>query len=126
LKAFLIWELCIILVLYIIFVILPDQFLNIDNNLTLASMSAGNIIKLRRVASKNKWQDIIVKLNNRVFSRKLLIKYFSDFWNNVSDQFTNNNHMFILFKIKYNNGEFSSIGKVQRINITDLIDILIS
>nr|YP_009487294.1 hypothetical protein [Russula lepida]AWB36196.1 hypothetical protein [Russula lepida] len=27
--------------------------------------------------------------------------------------------MFILFKIKYNNGEFSSIGKVQRINKTD-------
>nr|UEP17203.1 hypothetical protein [Russula sp.] len=128
LKAFLIWESCLILVLYIMFVILPDYFFNIDNNLTLANMSTGNIIKLRRVASKNKWQDIIVKLNNRVFSRKLLTKYFNDFWNNVSDQFTNNNHMFILFKIKYNNGEFSSIGKVQRINITDLnwyIDFII-
>jgi hypothetical protein len=125
---FLVWELCLGLFFFIIIVILPDYFLNIDNNLTLASMSAGNIIKLRRVASKNKWQDIIVKLNNRVFSRNLLTKYFSDFWNNVSDQFTNNNHMFILFKIKYNNGEFSSIGKVQRINITDLnwyIDFII-
>jgi len=91
-------------------------------------MLSTNIIKLRKVASKHKWQDIIVKLNNRVFSRNLLIKYFSDFWNNVSDQFSNNNHMFILFKIKYNNGEFSSIGKVQRINITDLswyIDFII-
>jgi len=109
-----------ILLVYITFFLIEDN--------TLLAVLPLNIVKLRRVASKNKWQDIIVKLNNRVFSRKLFTKYFSDFWNNISDQFTNNNHMFILFKIKYNNGEFSSIGKVQRINITDLnwyIDFII-
>ena len=49
-----------------------------------------------------------------------MIKYFTELWNNISEQFNDNNHMFILLKIKYNNGEYSSIGKVQRINITDL------
>lgn len=87
-----------------------------------------NIIKLRKVRSLYKWEDIIVKLNNRVFSRNLLLKYFTEFWDNVSNQFNNNNHMFILFKIKYNTGEYCSIGKVQRINKSDLnwyIDFII-
>jgi hypothetical protein len=119
LKAFLIWELCIILVFYIILIILPDQFLNIDNNLTLANMSAGNIIKLRKVASKHVWTDLIVNINNKVFSRSLLENIINQFWNKIEIDFKNNNHMYILFKIKYINGEFSSIGKVQRLNLAD-------
>jgi hypothetical protein len=114
-------------------------FLGIFNNIynfvsgyfteSMAVMSTGNIIKLRKVRSLHKWEDVIFKLNNRVFSKNLVEKYFNEFWNNVSDQFNNNNHMFILFKIKYNNGEYSSIGKIQRINITDLnwyIDFIIA
>jgi len=119
LKAFLIWELCIILVFYIIFVILPDQFLNIDNNLTLASMSAGNIIKLRRVVSKNVWNEFILKVNNKIFTKDLFEKLFNKFWLRIEENFTNVNHMFILLKIKYNNGEIVSIGKLQRLNLRD-------
>jgi DNA polymerase family B len=119
LKAFLIWELCIILVLYIIFVILPDQFLNIDNNLTLASMSAGNIIKLRKVVSDHKWEDLEYKVNKHTFSNDLFESLLNRFWSKIENEFTNDNHMFILFKIKYITGEKLSIGKLQRINRED-------
>jgi hypothetical protein len=117
LKAFLIWELCIILVFYIIFVILPDhvfQFLNIDNNLTLA-----NIIKLRRVDSKYNWKDLVFNINNKIFSKILFENKFNKFWKEIEKKFTENNHMFILFKIKYINGQTLSIGKVQRLNKID-------
>jgi hypothetical protein len=71
LKAFLIWELCLILVI-IIFVILLDQFLNIDNNnLTVGTMSMGSIIKLRRVAPNYKWRELIFNINNKLFSQIL-------------------------------------------------------
>jgi hypothetical protein len=37
----------------------------------------------------------------------------------IESNFTSSNHMFILFKIKYNNNEIATIGKVQRLNIED-------
>lgn len=106
------------------------DFNNLEDtfNISMATFSTYNTVKLRKVRSIYKWKEVVFKINNRVFTTNLLIKFFTEFWNNVSDQFNNNNHMFILFKIKYNNGEFSSIGKVQRINITDLnwyIDFII-
>jgi DNA polymerase family B len=119
LKAFLIWELCIILVLYIIFVILPDQLLNIDNNLTLASMSSGNIIKLKKTTSKYKWEDLNFNIKNKLFSQSLFEKIFNQFWKQIETNFTDNNHMFILFKIKYITGQTLSIGNLQRVNNKD-------
>ena len=41
---------------------------------------------------------------------------FNKFWKAIEIKFTENNHMFILFKIKYINNEFATIGKIQRIN----------
>jgi len=38
---------------------------------------------------------------------------------NIQSGFNKNNHLFILFKIKYNNGEFVTIGNLQRLNLTD-------
>jgi DNA polymerase type B, organellar and viral len=49
----------------------------------------------------------------------LFQKYFDQFWSKVENKFTENNHAFILLKIKYNNGNLSTIGKVQRLNIQD-------
>jgi hypothetical protein len=120
LKAFLIWELCLILFI-LIFLILLEQFLNIDNNsnLTGATMSMGSIIKLRRVAPNYKWKELIFNINNKLFSQILLEKIFNQFWNKIETEFTENNHMFILFKIKYVTGQTLSIGKLQRLNSND-------
>jgi hypothetical protein len=119
LKAFLIWKLCLIL-LILISLFLLEHFLNIDdNNLTLANMSAGNIIKLRRVDSKYNWKDLVFNINNKIFSKILFENNFNRFWKEIEKKFTENNHMFILFKIKYINGQTLSIGKVQRLNKID-------
>jgi hypothetical protein len=119
LKAFLIFKLCLIL-LILISLFLLEHFLNIDdNNLTLVNMSAGNIIKLRRVDSKYNWKDLVFNINNKIFSKILFENNFNKFWKEIEKKFTENNHMFILFKIKYINGQTLSIGKVQRLNKID-------
>lgn len=89
------------------------------NKIGIKNYTTSNIIKLRKVSSKYSWKHSIYNINNKIFSKILFEKYLNQFWNQIQDQFTENNHMFILFKIKYNNGEFSSIGKVQRINKND-------
>jgi DNA polymerase type B, organellar and viral len=119
LKAFLIWELCLILVI-LIFVILLDQFLNIDNNnLTLGTMSMVSIIKLRKTRSRNVWDILILNFGKKVFSGSLFGNKFNKFWKDIQSGFNDNNYLFILFKIKYVNGEFVTIGKLQKLNLAD-------
>lgn len=50
------------------------------------------------------------------------------FWNKIENNFTENNHMFILLKIKYLNGQTLTIGNLQRLNLNNKkwdIDFLI-
>jgi len=116
LKTFLIWELCLIL-LILIFLFLLEQFLNINNNdLTVSAVS---IIKLRKTSPNYKWEDLNFNVKNKLFSQKLFLKMFDQFWNKIVKDFTENNHMFILFKIKYVTGQTLSIGNVQRLNNDD-------
>jgi len=109
----------IILVLTIIaltyFIISEENSLNI----AMAALSSKNIIKLRKVKSKNIWNTLILNINNKIFTKALFEGIFNKFWKSIENNFTNSNHMFILFKIKYVNGEFASIGKLQRLNIKD-------
>jgi len=79
----------------------------------------GNIIKLRNVAKKYKWEDLEYKVNNHTFSNVLFKSLLNRFWSKIENQFTDNNHMFILFKIKYITGETLSIGNLQRLNKED-------
>jgi DNA polymerase type B, organellar and viral len=83
------------------------------------SVGAGSIIKLRRVTSKNVWNISTFNINNRIFTKTLFENMFSKFWKGIENKFTDHNHMFILFKIKYVNGEFATIGTLQRINNSD-------
>ena len=113
-ELFILFELFLIFLVYITcFVIFPE------NNMALAVFSSKNIIKLRKVASKQNWNNLIIKIDNKVFTRNLLENSLNKLWEKTKDDFSENNHMFILFKIKYINGEFSSIGKVQRLNKND-------
>lgn len=102
----------------------------LENNLetNIAAISGNNIIKLRKVPSKYIWKDTIFNINNKVFTKILFEKIFNQFLKTIESKFTNDNYMFILFKVKYVNKQFSTIGKVQRINKLDIkwyIDFII-
>ena len=78
-----------------------------------------NIIKLRKNRSRNIWNELTINFGNKVFTTSLFKSKFNRFWENIQSQFNENNHLFILFKIKYVNSELVSIGKVQRLNLVD-------
>jgi len=105
----------IFLIYIIFFIIFPENTINLG----LVGISGKNIIKLRRVSSKNIWKELSFNINNKVFTKVLFEKIFNQFWKSVENKFTENNHMFILFKVKYIDREFSTIGKIQRINKSD-------
>ena len=114
----------IILFYIILFIISPENIFEIN----MAILSSKNIIKLRKTSSKNVWNEFILKVNNKIFTKDLFEKLFNKFWVTIENNFTNVNHMFILLKIKYNNGDFVTIGKLQRLNFTDkqwFIDFII-
>jgi hypothetical protein len=78
-----------------------------------------NIIKLRKTRSKNIWNVFELNFGNKIFTGSLFKNKFNKFFKNIQSGFNKNNHLFILFKIKYNNGEFVTIGNLQRLNLTD-------
>ena len=82
-------------------------------------MLSTNIIKLRKTRSKYKWETSIINMNNKIFSKTLFESKFNKFWNMIEGNFSNTNYMYILFKIKYINNEFVTIGNLQKINKND-------
>ena len=76
-------------------------------------------IKLRKARSLNVWNTFEVPLNLQIFTKELFEKIFNQFWNNNSEKFTSSNHMFILLKIKYVGSDYTTIGKLQRLNLSD-------
>jgi DNA polymerase type B, organellar and viral len=112
-----------LLLIFILITYLDFTSLNYAMSLIPASIKLNstkrNIIKLRKVASKYNWKDLVFNINNKVFTKILFESKFNSFWNEIENKFTNENHMFILFKIKYVNGQTLSIGKVQRVNNLD-------
>nr|QGP74778.1 hypothetical protein [Russula griseocarnosa] len=114
-ELFILFEIFLILLMIIIFfVILPNN----SNEITTLIAST-NIIKLRRIKSQNVWNELILNFNNKIFTKSLFETKFNQFWNKIEDKFTENNHMFILFKIKYVNNEYATIGNLQRLNQND-------
>lgn len=73
-------------------------------------------LKLRKIRQTNVWNTTIFNCNNRVLSKNLLLKFLDQFWSQIESNFSYNNHLFILLKIKYINNEFATIGNLQRLN----------
>lgn len=78
----------------------------------------GNIVKLRR-KSRNVWDIIKFDINNKIFTADLFLNRFEKFWSQIENKFTNDNHMYILFKVKYVGSEYKTIRELQRINKVD-------
>ena len=123
-------ELFILFELFLIFIICFVIFPDVDSvNTSLAVFSKGNIIKLRRTLNRNAWDEYKISLNNKIFSKNLFENLIKKFWNKIEYRFTNDNHLYLLLKIQYNDGNFASIGSLQRLNKDDLnwyIDFILS
>lgn len=78
-----------------------------------------NIVKLRKRVESNKWETLWFKFSNKIFTKDLFETRFNKFWIKIKDNLNDNNHMYILFRIKYISGDLLSIGKLQRINMND-------
>jgi len=78
-----------------------------------------NIITLRKTKSIHTWKTVEFTINNWLFTGDIFKSKFNIFWDNISNQFIDNNHMFILFKIKYKDSDYTTIGNLQRLNKGD-------
>jgi hypothetical protein len=115
-ELFILFKLFLIFLVYIIFFVIFPEVDNVNISLVLLSEKA---TKLRKVVSNYKWNELEYKVNKHTFSNVLFESLLNRFWNKIENEFTNDNHMFILFKIKYVTGEKLSIGKLQRLNKED-------
>jgi DNA polymerase type B, organellar and viral len=105
----------LILIIFYLFIIFPENNLN----MAMVVLSNKNIVKLRKVSSKNSWNSFTININSKIFTKTLFKNKFNKFWSQIENKFTEHNHMFILLKIKYVNGEIATIGDLQRINNSD-------
>jgi hypothetical protein len=58
-------------------------------------------------------------LDNLLFTKEIFNTKFNIFWNKIIQEFNGNNHMYILFKIKYTGSIYTTIGNLQKINQED-------
>jgi len=96
-------------------------WLNFDINNSEYLMLSTSIIKLRKVNSIHAWKTLEFSIDNLLFTTDLFKSKFNIFWNKIENNFTEDNHMFILFKIKYKGSDYTTIGNLQRINSSDKI-----
>lgn len=102
-----------------IFLVFFVIFSETNENIALAAFSSKNIIKLRKTPSIHSWESKEFKIDNLLFTTDLFNSKFNIFWYKISREFTDNNHMFILLKIKYKGSDYTTIGNLQRLNKED-------
>jgi hypothetical protein len=104
----LIENILITLILYFIFfVIFPEN----------SSEIAMSIVALS--GKRHGWTNEFYNIENKVFTTQLFQSIFSKFWKGLDHKFSDSNHIYILFKIKYKGSQTLSIGTVQRFNKID-------
>jgi hypothetical protein len=108
-ELFIVFELFLIFLVYLIcFVIFPED--NIITNLAVFPF-------------KNKilnWIDYKFDIKNKVFTRDLLNSNLNKFWSEIIIPNVNENqHIWLLFRLRWANGEYVTIGKLQKLNIED-------
>jgi hypothetical protein len=90
--------------------------------MTISTFSTYNTLKLRKTGVINSWKVLSLNFGKKkvkVFTGSLFKNKFNQFWKSIQSEFNENNHLFILLKIKYVNNDFITIGKLQRLNLAD-------
>jgi hypothetical protein len=72
---------------------------------------------------KNKilnWIDYKFDIKNKIFTKDLLNTNLNKFWTEIVEtKVSDNQHIWFLFRLKWDNGEYVTIGKLQRLNKED-------
>lgn len=114
-----------LLILHILYYLTGlESWISTDKSFVCTSLlntsMKGNIVKLRRSFNRNAWDEYRIPFFNKIFSKDLFEKLIKKFWLKIEDEFTNNNHLYLLFKIQYSDGNFATVGTLQRLNKDDL------
>lgn len=81
--------------LSLLYILFQDSF-ETNNIISMVALSS-NLMKLRKEKTKNRWTDVIIKINNKIFNRSLFETEFRRIWNEISLQLNEKNIYFILF-----------------------------
>lgn len=115
---------CFIILLILHILTGLESWISADKSFVCTSLlntsMKGNIVKLRRSFNRNAWDEYRIPFFNKIFSKDLFEKLIKKFWVKIEDEFTNNNHLYLLFKIQYSDGNFATVGTLQRLNKDDL------
>ena len=111
-------EIVIILILAIIiifFIIFPDSNINMAMSAFSSTLKREFSYESKKYY-RNTWNSIFFKLDNQIFSIKLLEFYFENFWKIVSPKILEGCHIFILLKFQFAENNFHNIGKLIRLD----------
>ena len=102
------------LILQLILIIL---ILIIFDNSTIFNTS---LICSAMLKHKLKWTDFNCEIKNTNFSSKLLKSKLDIFWNEIMEtKLSENHHIWLLFRLKWNNNNYVTIGKLVKLNKED-------
>nr|YP_009487206.1 hypothetical protein [Russula abietina]AWB36108.1 hypothetical protein [Russula abietina] len=115
-ELFILFELFLIFLVYIVFFVLFSENSNIA--ISIAILSSKNISSFRR-GKRKVWTEREFKINKKIFEKTLFNNKFDEFWSEIENNFTEKNHIYIIFKINYQGAGYSSIGQLQRLTKHD-------
>jgi hypothetical protein len=65
------------------------------------------------------WIDYKIDIKNKVFTKELLNTNLNKFWNEIVEQnISDNQHIWLLFRLRWTDGNYVTIGKLQKLNKT--------
>lgn len=83
-----------------------------------------------KLKNKLNWIDFNLEIKNTNFSSKLLKNNLDLFWKEIiENKLSDNQHIWLLFRLKWANGEYVTIGKLVKLNKEDkdyLLDYILS
>ena len=93
---------------------------------TLTSKASKKVIS--KPTKFSGWNSHVVTLDQEsLITKPLLMSEINKFWDSVVNKIESNNHILLLFKIKFNSGQIRTLGKMQQLNPNDknyLVDFL--
>jgi hypothetical protein len=70
------------------------------------------------------WIDFKINVKNQIFNKEMLKANLNKFWSEILETLKDNQHIWLLFRLQWSNGEYVTIGKLQKLNKEDMDYIL--